>query len=140
MDKINEILRTIARQHRLKSDSDGSLRTTAIELTEHGVLVYFRNGRKQYVGVSEQDGFYRLTSTILKRAAVEAIGRKKVLPLIWLRNRETNTVEFNLDKQGRLVGSIEQPSKTADADEILHYLEHLAWEGDRLEYLLSGME
>lgn len=140
MDRIEGILRSIARQHQLKSQADGPLHTTAVELTEQGVLVSFRNGRQQSISVSQHAGFYRLVSVILKRRSVEKIGRKKILPFIWLRNRETNTIAFSLDRQGRLIGSIEQLSETADAHEVFHYLEYLAWECDQLEYLLQGVE
>ena len=140
MDRLRELIRDVIRQIHQESRAKTPLRTIDINLTEDGVVVEFSNGRQQHINVSHQSELYRLTSVILKRSFVEKIGRGRILPFIWQRNRESNLVAFSLDKRGRLIGSIEQPSKTADANEMLLYLERLAWESDQLEYLLKGIE
>lgn len=140
MDRLPELIKEVILQIRRESREKTPMHTIDIDLTKEGVVVEFSNGRQQYISVSQQSDYYRLTSVILKRSYVEKIGREKILPFVWQRNRETNLVAFSLDKQGRLIGSIEQRLETADADEMLLYLEHLAWECDQLEYLLSGME
>ena len=140
MDRPRELIRDVIRQIHQESRVKTPLRTIDINQTEDGVVVEFSNGRQQHINVSQQSELYRLTSVILKRSFVEKIGRGRILPFIWQRNRESNLVAFSLDKRGRLIGSIEQPSKTADASEMLLYLERLAWESDQLEYLLKGIE
>lgn len=140
MDRLHVLIKDVVRKIREESRAKTPMHTIDINLTEDGVVVEFSNGRQQLISVSQQLGYYRLTSVILKRGYVEKIGRGKILPFIWQRNRESNLVAFSLDKQGRLIGSIEQPSETADADEMRLYLEHLAWECDQLEYILSGVE
>ena len=140
MDRLRELIRDVIRQIHQESRAKTPLRTIDINQTEDGVVVEFSNGRQQHINVSQQSELYRLTSVILKRSFVEKIGRGRILPFIWQRNRESNLVAFSLDKRGRLIGSIEQPSKTADASEMILYLERLAWESDQLEYLLKGIE
>jgi len=71
---------------------------------------------------------------------VKKIGRAQLLPRIWERNRETAVVAFNLDKRGRLVGQIEQLADTLDLSELAFYIELLARECDRFEYVLSGLD
>lgn len=140
MDRLHVLIKDVVRKIREESRAKTLMHTIDINLTEDGVVAEFSNGRQQLISVSQQSGYYRLTSVVLKRGYVEKIGRGKILPFIWQRNRESNLVAFSLDKKGRLIGSIEQPSETADADEMLLYLEHLAWECDQLEYTLSGVE
>ena len=140
MDRLHTLIKDVVRKIREESRAKTLMHTIDINLTEDGVVAEFSNGRQQLISVSQQSGYYRLTSVVLKRGYVEKIGRGKILPFIWQRNRESNLVAFSLDKKGRLIGSIEQPSETADADEMLLYLEHLAWECDQLEYTLSGVE
>lgn len=140
MDRLRELIRDVIRQIHQESRAKTPLCTIDINQTEDGVVVEFSSGRQQHINVSQQSELYRLTSVILKRSFVEKIGRGRILPFIWQRNRESNLVAFSLDKRGRLIGSIEQPSKTADASEMLLYLERLAWESDQLEYLLKGIE
>lgn len=140
MDRLQELIRDVVYQIRQESRARTPMHTIDINQTEDGVVVEFSNGRQQQVSISQHAGQYRLNSVVLKRGYVEKIGRGKILPFIWQRNRESNLVAFGIDKQGRLIGSIEQPSQTADAGEMFLYLEHLAWECDQLEYILRGME
>lgn len=140
MDKIQKKLVEITKRSGFQADPEFPFRIAAITLTGNDIMLEFSGGRKQLVNVSYRGTQYRLTSIVLKRAYVEKIGKYKLLPRVWLRNRETNLVTFSLDKHGRLIGCIEQPSETAEADELLYYLEHLAIECDELQYLLRGME
>jgi hypothetical protein len=139
VDNIQKILHEIAGRTNSSSPKAEPRRTTAVHLIENGVQLEFVNGRKQNVSVVYQGTHYRFVSVVLRRGGVEQIGREKILPLSWLRNREINLVAFTLDKRGRLIGSIEQPYKTADPAEVFYYLENLAWECDQLEYLLRGI-
>jgi len=49
-------------------------------------------------------------------------------------------VAFSLNKQGQLVGCIEQLAATIDAAELALYLELLARECDLFEYALTGQD
>jgi len=140
VDRIQKLIQSVALQASQKRQRANFIPTHSFRHVNHGVLVEFSNGRKQHVMVSHQGEHYLLISVILKRGHVEKIGRSTILPFIWQRNRETNLVAFSLDKQGRLIGSIEQLTKTADVNELHMYLEHLAQECDQLQYLLSGPE
>ena len=140
MDKIQRLIQDTVRQMSEKSRAKSHVYITDINLVEHGVLIKFSNGRQQLINILQHAELYLLTSVILKRGRVEKIGREKILPLIWQRNRETNLVAFSIDKQGRLIGSIEQLTETADVNELCLYLERLAQECDQLEYLLTGKE
>jgi hypothetical protein len=106
----------------------------------NGAMVIFSNKRRQVIAVDRQNEHYMMTSTALGRARVGRIGRSHILALIWKRNRETNVVAFSLDKQGRLVGQIEQLVETIDLKELAFYIELLARECDQLEYALSGKD
>ena len=140
MDRLQTLIRDVVRKNRQEVQAKMSLNVFTINLTDDGVVVKFSNGRQQHISISQHGGQYRLKSIVLKRSSVEKIGRGKMLPFIWQRNRETNLVAFGLDKQNRLIGSIEQPLVTANSSEMLLYLERLAWECDNLEYLLSGVK
>ena len=139
MDRLRRLLRDIVKQGPA-SRSTGHLHLTSVELTEDGVLFSFSNERKQHIEISQKGERYRLMSVVLKQREVEKLKRDWLLPLVWQRNRETNLVSFSLDNKNRLVGAIEQPLESVDADELIHYLERLARECDQLEYVLSGME
>jgi len=139
VDRLQRLLIDIVKQKPARR-STGFFHTTSVELTKVGVIFSFSNRRKQHIEISQNGEHYRLMSVVLKRRVVENLKRDWLLPLIWQRNRETNLVSFQLDHKNRLIGIIEQPSESMDADELAHYLERLARECDQLEYLLSGME
>jgi hypothetical protein len=47
-------------------------------------------------------------------------------------------VAFGFDKRDRLVGIVEQPIATMAPEELRFYVEMLAKECDRFEYVLTG--
>ena len=47
---------------------------------------------------------------------------------------------FTIDHQERVVGRIDQPIESLHAKELKFYLETLARECDRLEYILTGTD
>lgn len=53
----------------------------------------------------------------------------------WQRNRAIDVVDFTLDGRRRLVGEIDALADTLDAAELAFYIERLATECDRLEYV-----
>jgi len=106
----------------------------------NAILVTFSNNRRQALSVDRQNDHYVMTSVVLGRTRVNRVGRSRLLPLLWQRNREANIVAFSLDKRGRLVGQIEQLVETIDPQELVFYIELLARECDQFEYALSGKD
>lgn len=49
-------------------------------------------------------------------------------------------MNFALDPKDRLVGEIRHPVGHLDGGELMVYLQALATEGDRFEYVLSGRD
>lgn len=109
-----------------------------IKAHRYGAVITFPDGRGQTILFHSEGDRYVLTSVVIGSRRVSNLGRSRLLPLIWERNHETNVVGFNLDRRGRVIGRIEQVTKTVDRDELHYYLELLARECDRFEYLLSG--
>ncbi|HMR67611.1 MAG TPA: hypothetical protein PKE64_26670 [Anaerolineae bacterium] len=129
MDKFNQLLQQVVQPN------DASLE---FKPRQTGLEVRFRNGRHQVIEVDRRNEHYVMTSPVLGKHEVEKIGRSRVLARLWQRNRETNVVAFSLDKQGQLVGQIEQLAATIDQEELVFYLELLARECDQFEYALTG--
>jgi hypothetical protein len=105
-----------------------------------GVIAVMGNRRKQMIVTERQADRYVLTSVVIGRARVENMGTERLLPRIWLRNREISCVAFGLDKRGRLIGRIEQLADTLDKAELAFYIQLLARECDQFEYALTGQD
>lgn len=58
----------------------------------------------------------------------------------WFRNGMGDLVSFGVDGKGRLAGRIEQPMASLDDAELELYVETVARECDRFEYVLLGTE
>lgn len=101
-------------------------------------------GRKQIVYIERDGSRYMLTSRVLGKQRVENFYEKyseRGLALaVWNRNNHSGVVEFVFDDTGRLVGRIAQIRETLDREELLFYLQRLAQECDRFEYLLTGKD
>lgn len=54
------------------------------------------------------------------------------------KNDMKDLVSFAFDDKNNLVGVIEQPVLTTDYEELKLYIETLARECDRFEYILTG--
>jgi hypothetical protein len=97
-------------------------------------------GRSQAVRIERDGDGYVFTSVVL--GAARADEHRQDLPALanrlWQRNRQTDVVNFTFDRHNRLIGRIEHPANTLDAEELFFYLSRLAIECDRLEYLLTG--
>jgi hypothetical protein len=132
VDKFNRLLQEASQKSEL-----------AVEIKKNwrGILVKFGNGRHQRVKVSrKRKDRYVMTSIVLKQKQVDEIGRTRILPRLWQRNRSVNVVTFSLSRKGDLIGQIEQVAETIDADELVFYVELLARECDQFEYLLTGKD
>ena len=58
----------------------------------------------------------------------------------WRRNASKPLVTFAFDDDDRLIGQIEVPAATLDHEELDLYIETLARECDRFEYVLTGAD
>ena len=56
------------------------------------------------------------------------------------KNDMKDLVSFAFDDKNNLVGIIKQPALTLDHDELKLYIEALARECDRFEYILTGKD
>ncbi len=57
---------------------------------------------------------------------------------VWRKNAEKDLVAFAFDRGDRLIGLIEQPLATLAPEELSFYVETVAKECDRFEYVLTG--
>ena len=96
------------------------------------------NARQQRVRIIRSNDYYQLSSIVLGRQQTRSLSPKRIAELVWLRNQETDVVAFGWDKRDRLVGRIDQLAETMDAEDLFFYLEMLALECDRLEWLITG--
>ena len=58
----------------------------------------------------------------------------------WRKNALKDLVTFAFDSDDQLIGLIEQPVTTLDHEELQLYVETLAKECDRFEYVLTGRD
>ena len=60
--------------------------------------------------------------------------------LAWKRNSECDIVSFQFDSRDRLIGCITHPIEYLDFKEFENFVEVLAAESDRFEFLLTGKD
>ena len=102
------------------------------------VTIYFtRNGRSQAVHLARKDDRYRFYSVVVHADEVKE-DRRLLAFRIWRRNGLKPVVLFMLDDRDRVIGLIEQPVASMHTRELGLYLETLARECDRFEYILTG--
>ena len=97
-------------------------------------------GRSQTVHVSQEEDRYVFRSVVLSSAAATRTRnrRRRIAYRAWRRNGSKPLVTFAFDYQDRLIGLIEVPAATLDHEELDLYIETLARECDRFEYVLTG--
>ena len=96
--------------------------------------------RRQLVKIQEDDDYYIFRSTVLGTGRVtQSVRRWRHWALLaWERNSEHDLVTFAFDDADRLIGLIRQPKATLDESELELYVDVLAYECDRFEYVLTG--
>ncbi len=99
-----------------------------------------QTGRTQRVLLEVAGADYLFTSVVLGRMAVTKRRKRwnELALLAWQRNADQQLVTFAFDRNDRLVGLIRHPMDTLDLEELELYVNSLAWDCDRFEYLLSG--
>lgn len=106
----------------------------------NGVLVEFKNGRQQFIGVEDCGPHQIATSVVIGAARVDRIGRPQALARAWQRNRHTDLIAFGLDRKGRLVGRVDLLASHLDPNEAAFALLQLARETDWLQHILTGTD
>lgn len=110
--------------------------------TGHSIEVRLgRSKRKQVVHLEERHDFYVFRS-VVQRAAPRTRPRhlRDLAFRCWRRNARKALVTFTVDPRGSVVGRIEQPKATLDHEELRLYVEVLAEECDRFEFVLCGRD
>ena len=95
-------------------------------------------GRSHVVHVARKKDSYVFWSVVAAHAAGQ--DRRALARRIWRRNALKPVVMFTIDSRDRIIGRIDQPVESLHAREIEFYLETLARECDRFEYVLTGTD
>jgi len=97
------------------------------------------DGRKQRVRFKKEKNMYTFYSIIHKGRLIKGKKlRREIAYRAWRKNYMKDLVTFAFDDKNNLVGVIEQPVITIDHEELRLYIETLARECDRFEYILTG--
>ena len=107
------------------------------------ILVKLHEGsRSQAIRVSRYEDRYVFQSVVLPASAVTRNNhhRRRIAYRAWRRNSSKPLVTFAFDDDDSLIGLIEVPAATLDHEEIDLYIEALARECDRFEYVLTGAD
>ena len=99
-------------------------------------------GRRQQIQFFHLGDNYVFASTVVNATFVNksTTHRRDLALKTWWRNTYKAIVSFAFDRRGRLRGIIEQPAETLHDNEICFYVETLAQECDRYEYILTGSD
>ena len=110
-------------------------------LADHAIDVQLgRGSRHQRVRLSRVVDYYVITSVVLGTEFVTQSNRRwnELAMIAWQRNAEHELVTFAFDGRDRLVGQIRHPAEHLDTEELELYIDTLARECDRFEYILRG--
>ena len=132
MIKIERLVRSIPK-----------VRRQAWEVHEDRIRVQVRGGsRHQVVTIERRDRLYVFTSVVLgTRSVTKDVRRwRRLVRLVWERNARHQLVTLRFDRRDRLVGQIQHQAHFLDPEELELYVNTLARQCDRLEYLLTGKD
>ena len=130
MDNLRRMIREVAEAQEKDWDFEDA-----------AVVVHWKQvNRKQKIKFRRRRDSYEFRSTVLPAAQVTRTKRtrRELACRTWERNGQKSLVTFAFDKGDRLIGRIIHPVGTLDPDELVLYIEALAKECDRFEYLLTG--
>ena len=100
-------------------------------------ISFASDGRSQVVHLARRQDRYVFHSVVARTDAVNE-DRRSLAFRIWRRNALKPVVLFTIDQRDRVIGLIDQPVRSMRAKELKFYLETLARECDRFEYILTG--
>ncbi len=102
------------------------------------IRVAIAGGRNHAIQLAEIDDEVVLSAVVTGAAAAKAVPH---LPtIIWQVNRGTGLVGFGLDARRRLIGRAWLSKAGLSREEFLHAVRDVAFECDRLEFLLTGRD
>jgi len=133
MQRIDRLVDQLLRQ---RSERDWSFDP------DRAILRIGEARRHQDIRLKREGDDYVLTSVVLPTATAKKTNRdrRQLARLAWERNADQEIVTFGFDHRHRFVGQIRHPAAQLDPEELDVYIESLARECDRFEYLLSGMD
>ena len=102
-------------------------------------ISFSRNGRSQRVRLAQRKNRYVFSSVVAHVSAVNE-DRRSLAFRLWRRNALKAVVTFTIDRRDRVIGLIDQPIESVHPKELKFYLETLARECDRFEYILTGAD
>lgn len=100
------------------------------------VDVVLGDGRSHRVTVEEQERSFCLSAIVVKRYLADQVTDLPILT--WQRNRATSLVGFRIDSRGRVMAEAWIPKAGVSGEEFQFYLNTIALEADRFEYVLTG--
>lgn len=100
------------------------------------VTVQLSDGRQHRVLLTTGADAFEMSAVIIPQSVAKSI--QNLAPRVWRLNRNTSLVAFRIDRYGRLVGEAWAPLTGLTGDEFRLTLRTLAFECDRLEYILTG--
>jgi len=132
MKNLTEQIDSVITRYRLPWTRRGQ--TITVEL-------WYR-GRKQNVHFDRRGEMYVFSSVVLDAHLVtrNKKNHRDLARRAWRKNALIDLVTFAFDDKHRLIGVLEQPVATLDTEELRFYVETLAKDCDRFEYVLTGRD
>jgi len=98
----------------------------------------WKDGRRQRVYVESRDRSVRFRSIAASSTHVKQSERYWRELRVWRKNASKEIVGFAFDRRDRLIGCAEHPATRLTDRDLRMYIEVVARECDRLEFLLTG--
>lgn len=102
------------------------------------VDVVLGDDRRHQVTITEGADEYLFCAIVARRSIVVKL--PDVALRAWVRNRAVSLVGFRVDARGRLLAEAWAPKAGITAAEFQRYLQAIAAEADRFEYVLTGRD
>jgi len=101
-----------------------------------------QSGRSQRVHIRREGDIYIFRSVVVGSEYVTRTNSvwRETARRAWRKNGLKDLITFAFDERDRLVGRIEQPVATLDHEELELYVDVLAKECDRFEYVITGKD
>ena len=116
-------------------------RRAGFDLAKGKVTVWLSDVRRHVVRLEEvDDTTIRAWAVVARRRNLEHADSLDLDLDLWRRNRGTRLVGFHIDRHERVIGTAWIPRQGLDAEEFAVYVNEVAKQSDRLEFLLTGRD
>ena len=127
----------------LLSRVDAQIRECRLPWVRNGNAVRVeltRHGRRHTVHLARKGDRYLFRAVVAGAALIGGndARRRELAYRIWRRNALKSVILFTIDGRDRVIGLVEQPVASMHDAELRSYVETLAKECDRFEYVLTG--